>query len=298
MLNKFLSDLKTLLEKRNVKDVDDIIDYFNELINDRLENGEELEDIINSLGDVGDIAENFGDEPKNEVTKTIQPENENHVYTGIEKLKLENVTYDYQILPSNNNELTVEYEKDSSTYLTIKQKDDTLYIVQEFDNILKGLFSRGISINGKSLKATIYLPDSLIEAKIENVAGDFLIDNNTVSRIKLENVSGDIKLDNMTCDDIDVESVSGDILVKSLIVNNKTDMEIVSGDIIIEKIRCSYIKMESVSGDINITIDGKESDTNIHVEKLLSDKKTKVDSDRYLKVETVSGDIKYSFLNE
>lgn len=298
MLNKYLSDLKALLIERNVEDVDDIIDYFNEMIDDRMENGEQLEDIINSLGDVTSIAENFGEAPKKEVTRTVENTNETQTFKDINKFKLECVFYDCQILPSNNNEVTIEYERTSSTYLNIKQKGDTLIVSQEFDNVFKGLFNIGVKINSKSLKATIYLPNNLEEVKIENVSGDHTIKDNTFNKIRLENVSGDIKLDDINCNDIKLESVSGDILVNNLIVDNKTDMEIVSGDIIANNVRCSYIDLESVSGDITISVDGSEKDTNIHIEKLLSDTKTKVDSDKYLKAETVSGKIKYQFLND
>lgn len=296
MLNEYLLNLKNILQERNVKDVDDIIDYFNEMINDRLDNGESIDQIIESLGDVNELANNFA--PDQNIPTKVQSTNNNLKYLGIEKLKIENISYNYHIIPSNNDELSIEYDEDSSTNLSIKQIDNVLKIEQEYNNIMKGLFNRGFNFNNNNLKATIYLPKHISLFEFENVTGDLTLNNQTIDNIDIENVSGDIKLDDINCQKISLESVSGDVLINNIIVKEKTSLEIVSGDIKIDNIKCSKIKAESVSGDIDISIVGRKQDTNIQIEKLMHEEKHVADSDNYLKFESVTGDLKYSFLND
>ncbi len=72
---EFLSQLKKEIETLSAKDVDDVINYYNELIQDRIENGENEEDVIVSLGAIDIIANNILEEKKNTPkVETVKPE--------------------------------------------------------------------------------------------------------------------------------------------------------------------------------------------------------------------------------
>lgn len=61
---EFLSQLKKRINTLSGKDIDDVINYYNELIIDRVENGENEEDVIVSLGSLDMIASNILEEKK------------------------------------------------------------------------------------------------------------------------------------------------------------------------------------------------------------------------------------------
>ncbi len=72
---EFLSQLKKEIETLSAKDVDDVINYYNELIQDRIENGENEEDVIVSLGSIDIIANNILEEKKNTTkVEVVNPE--------------------------------------------------------------------------------------------------------------------------------------------------------------------------------------------------------------------------------
>ena len=52
MLEKYFEELRKELETRNAKDSQEILSYFEEIVNDHLDNGESEESIIASLGSV------------------------------------------------------------------------------------------------------------------------------------------------------------------------------------------------------------------------------------------------------
>ena len=51
MLEKYLEDLRVELDRREVDDREGILQYFEEIINDRIDNGESEEEIIKEIFD-------------------------------------------------------------------------------------------------------------------------------------------------------------------------------------------------------------------------------------------------------
>ena len=68
MLNEYLNELEKKLEERNVSERSEIRAYFEEIIKDRLDNNEDLETILNELGDPDAIVDEFVKEvPQQEI---------------------------------------------------------------------------------------------------------------------------------------------------------------------------------------------------------------------------------------
>jgi DUF4097 and DUF4098 domain-containing protein YvlB len=76
---------------------------------------------------------------------------------------------------------------------------------------------------------------------------------------------------------------------------DRCKLQSVSGDIRAEELESKEIRIETVSGDVQLLIRGQRSDTDVKVEKPLNETKTNVGGSRYLKIETVSGDISWDF---
>ncbi len=140
----------------------------------------------------------------------------------------------------------------------------------------------------------IYIPEvSLEEFKINVVSGDVVLEDITAAEFLLETVSGDIKIRELVAEKIRIDSTSGDIILKeytgnidagstsgdvSLVGgsdNEDLDASTVSGDIYIEQDAVSDMSTGSTSGDVRIRLPE--------------------DSQFYLGISTVAGDIKYDF---
>lgn len=57
--NEFVNKLRFQIRKFEKEEKEEIVNYYNELIDDRLDNGEKEEEIIESLGRVKDIVDNL-----------------------------------------------------------------------------------------------------------------------------------------------------------------------------------------------------------------------------------------------
>lgn len=61
---EFLNTLRQKLEDNNLNNIDDIISYYDELFEDKKEQGKRVKDIINELGDIDIIIDNIKNEQR------------------------------------------------------------------------------------------------------------------------------------------------------------------------------------------------------------------------------------------
>lgn len=317
MLDNYLIEFKKELEKRNIADPQDIIDFFHEMINDRIELGEDIQDILNSLGSPETLAQSIttdnkqsneikDDETKSEETKTFTEEK--HLeFENINKIKIELVSYGFEIYPSDNDKYIIEYNDTESTFLNIKNRDGVLKIEQEFPfssgrytfNNLSDFFKKGINVLGqwKGSTAKLYIPsDSLPNTYIETVSGLIKIDGVDLNVLNVEAVSGSIDINNISSSKLDCENVSGRTTIENAIIAEKTSVESVSGKISMKQIKCPIIKAESVSASVDVDIIGNQDDYDINISSLFNSNEKQGNGNCSLYIETVSGRANYNFI--
>jgi lia operon protein LiaG len=112
------------------------------------------------------------------------------------------------------------------------------------------------------------------QLNLMTVSGDIKIEELIAEKIRTSSTSGDIIVNDYT-GDMDANSTSGDISLTDGRENEDVDASTVSGDILIEQDAVSDMKLGSTSGDIRV--------------------KLPEDSQFYLDINTVSGDIKQDF---
>ncbi len=222
-------------------------------------------------------------------SKTFKPEE-------ISEIEVKLVSTDLNIIPTTKGEIIVHFYGEVSTNvnrsipeMVAYKTGDKLYVetLRKWDIIVFG-------INIERTTMDIYIPKIILEEfKIKLVSGDVIMEDITAAEFYLETVSGDIKIQKLAAEKIRISSISGDIILKeyagnidvgtisgniSLIGggdNEDIDVSAVSGDILIDQDSVSDMNIESTSGDVRI--------------------KLPEDSQFYLDISTVSGDIKYDF---
>jgi DUF4097 and DUF4098 domain-containing protein YvlB len=306
-LDIYLEELKRELEKRNIAEKDDILQYFEEMITDREESGEEIDSILSSLGEPCDVINSlYGAEEKEESAETEKEDtSKRYSFADVRSIKIENVTYDFCFHEDDVDEVTVVFNDDKYTTLNVECDNGRLKIEQEYAfkgitalfSSLTRLFSDSDKNNmAGRYRAEVFLPrNARLDLKMETVSGETRFTDIGIGDLKMETVSGDLELNGCNFDDCSVDSVSGNIEVHDLIVDEKFDVESVSGDLEIDGIRCEKIEIDTVSGDAEILIDGPKDDYNVKISKVLKDISTEGKRHSYLKVNTVSGTITYNF---
>lgn len=222
-------------------------------------------------------------------SKTFNPEE-------ISEIEVNLVSTDLNIIPTTKGEIIVHFYGEIST--NVRRNIPELVAYKTGDKLyVETLRSKDIIVFGINIERTtmdIYIPEiSLEEFKINGVSGDVILEDIEAVEFYLETVSGDIKIQELVAEKIRIGSISGDIIVKdytgnidagnisgdiSLIGgsdNEELDASTVSGDISIEQDAVSDMSIGSTSGDVRIRLPE--------------------DSQFYLDISTVSGDIKHDF---
>ena len=222
-------------------------------------------------------------------SKTFKPEE-------ISEIEVNLVSTDLNIIPTTKGEIEVHFYGEVST--NVKRNIPELVAYKTGDKLfVETLQSKDIIVFGINIERTtmdIYIPEIILEEfKINVVSGDVIMEDIETALLNIKTVSGDIKIEELAAEKIRAGSTSGDIIVRDYtgdidagstsgyislldgIDNEDVEASTVSGDIFIEQNAVSDMKLGSTSGDVRISLPE--------------------DSQFYLDISTVSGDIKHDF---
>ena len=309
MLNEYIEKLSKELEKRKIAEKDDIVQYFEEMITDRMESGEELEEILTSLGDASDIVNSlYGKQEtvsETQYRETTEKSSSRYLqFLDVRDIRIENVSYDICFHPSKDDNTVIEFNDDEYSTLKIRCDDHRLKIEQDYTikgigslfTSLSKIFSSGSFENRSKYHADIYLPKNAdLDLKIESTNGDLSFSETETGKCKIDSVNGDIELRNCVFEEIDLDSVNGDLAISDTTIEESFSVDNVTADIKADLLRCEDIDIDTVSGDIRLLIDGDKKDYDIRISKLMKDISYTGQRNASLKVDTVSGDISWDF---
>ena len=307
MLNEYLEMIEEQLDRRNINEdeKEDILQYIEEMITDRVENGESEDEVIASLGTADKLIDDlFPDTKVDYVEEEDLVRRRNISFADVKKIDIDSTNYDFSFAVSDDDRVYVEYDSDEYLSLDIRFEHGILKINQHnsiqgigylFTSLSKMFSKKGIS-SSRKYEAIINLPKYRdLKFDIDNVSGDMRFADISADEMKVDSVSGDLYFQSCDFAKLKIECVSGDIEMNDVTVEDKCKLQTVSGDIRAEELESKEIRMETVSGDVEVLIRGERSDTDVRVEKPLNETTSKVGGSRYLKIETVSGDINWDF---
>ena len=304
MLNEYLYQLRKELELLNVKDAAEITEYFAEIIDDRIDNGEDLESVLEKLGDPKTVAEGFKAEHTETATATDDKETVEMEFADVRKIDIDSVSYSYEFLPSDDGMFRIRYEKDKISSLSVSYKHGKVEIEQDYPefnlgNILQRWINRAKNGFSTPYQAWIYLPaDPVADLEIDTVSGNLVFKDVVLGETEINSVSGRIEMDETQLDSLDCDCVSGKMQMNDVSIKDALESECISGNIAIDRIRCGKIDIESVSGSIDISILGRREDTRVRVSSIRSSESYDGNGSSSLKIQTVSGKIRYDFLGD
>ncbi len=301
MIEEYLNRLKRALIKKGIPEADDIVQYFDEIIEDRIEQGEDLEEVLRDLGEPEQIVKAFGgnEETDKKEKHTDETDHTRSVYYGIRTIKITNTSYDFEILRSPDETTVFECESDDDTMMH-EQVGDTLNIEQDFPfygqgvNILQKMFHG--SFNGGDV--TLYVPDGCTML-MDNVSGDIEVQGLRLDQLNIDSVSGDLELEDVAAQNMKINTVSGDIEMDDIVVEETMKIDAVNGDYDGDRISCKNIIMNSVNGDIDIGLNARRDQVDVKATSLFHEKTSGGGHcDHKLRIDTVNGDISYHFLTD
>lgn len=304
MLNEYLDKLKKQLTLLKVADAEEITDYFAEIIEDRIDNGEDLECVLEKLGDPQTVAEGFMTEGIEKNDAVYDKENVELEFYDIRKIDIDTVSYSYEFLPSADDTFRISYEKDDDSSLIVSCDHGRIEIGQkcsEFSlvNVLRRWADRSKNGFSSSYHARIFLPQSYAtDLEIDNVSGNLTFRNVCLGDVEIDSVSGRIEMDMTEIESVECDSVSGRIEMSDVKIKEELEIDTTSGNVAIDRILCSEIDIDTVSANVDISILGRKEDADIDISGLSSGESYEGRGNISLSVSTVSGKVRYDFLGD
>lgn len=256
---EFMKQLDTKFDNLIHSDAKKLLEYYSELIDDKIEDGINEDKVISSLGNIDLIAKKLIEELNLSKSKknTNTTNNINNFY--IDSLKTcEFKVSDIELIniKVNYSDIIVEESYDENIYIEYKSEYNELLCENKsiyITDVYNDSDSSVMFISGDKIK--IKIPqNSNIDLKINSLSGDVsVIDIKNIKFISIHTINGDIEIENtMVTFKLNIISGSGDVLFKDNKVNT-FNVDTSSGDVnLIDSSFDNLVKLKSSSGDISV----------------------------------------------
>lgn len=287
---EFLTALAARLSGIPADDRQKSLEYYAEMIDDRIDDGLSEEEAVNAVGSMDAIVEEIlsGTSAKSTGT-TAQKMFEKTVYTVNDAFR--NIRVDAQCADiifdlSENGQNCVVCTQSGNQDFTVTVENGTLLVKQK--DRLK--WYQQILFRSTSTDATLYLTKTQFDSlHMSLVSGDVEIPAPfRFTNVSILTTSGDVDFDAAVEEALSVEAISGDITIDGVEAKTIT-CKTVSGDIDLEDCDAGIVKLSATSGDIDASLlTGKQ----FSVSSVTGDTEVPAGTDGGLcEASTVSGDV-------
>lgn len=262
----FLSELSRRLDGLNGNDLYRTLEYYAEMIDDRVEDGMSEEAAVAALGDLEAIArEIMQDAPARESAKREESdeadEPERQVFTGeLRRIRLDSRDADFVVRGEELPEGTCCVVENAQDMLC--RMEDGALTVSDSEN--DGGHTRFDTVSGKGRGSFRFSADSEggVRGLLNRIFSMHIVQGRPVTVLVPEHVrcemeihskSGDVQLENFALDgSVRADSFSGDLSAAHVSATGELAMKSTSGDVELSECRALRLTLKSTSGDIQL----------------------------------------------
>jgi hypothetical protein len=279
----FLSELGARLEDIPYREAMRVLNYYEEAIDDRIEDGMSEEDAVLAMGSVDDIAREIlgegtaeepagqPEEPAKSMAETVMEEERKHDRDGWIK-----VEYDIGKAAKESTALVVkEFEDGAVSAIVLNELSGDVEIVRSPDDLI-----HVESEDWRGLKSELGADGTLrIERERVRKHGRFLgisfdfdytpsgdvrllLPKGYAHPLTVRTLSGDVECSTVACGELTVNTTSGDVDIEAAAVDGKAVIATTNGDVEINRLVTESLDIATTNGDIEISgcmTDGKVS---------------------------------------
>lgn len=324
--NEFNEALRRKLGRLSEADRKSMLDYYNECINDRMDDGATEEEAIAALGSLDELAAAvLADMP---VTDLIPPaaqenyrsrratENEPQVIgEAFGSVDVELKSCDLRLVLSDDAQCRFAYDGSAKLgYPEIGVQRNRLVIrndpmdktwIDRITGWLEDSGERSLTVflprkDYENLRVHLDTGDCTLEAGLRFGAGDLRSRSGDVTceaafrdSLHIETTSGDVELGSLVCEgELIVQSANGD-LEAGVVRCGRLKVNTASGDLEIRDLACARAELRTVSGDLTVSDAAVDGDLRLHT--VSGDIGAGCQDARSVSIVTVSGDIEARF---
>lgn len=239
---EFLEALEERMKGYDDIDVKGTLEYFSEMIEDRVEGGMTEEEAVKNLGSIEDMLM----EIKKFLPAVVEGKD---VGSGFQSLWIEDSSSDITFYPSKDESAHIECMESETVAYDVYVEEDTLYIKRQKE---EKWYKRFLSFSLiKDVELKVYLPNLEYEnLRIHTNRGDVEVGGFHFKRAEIKNMAGDVRLEGiggeveLTCMAGDVKLIGGDY--------REIRAKLTAGDIKMQRGRAESVNIDCTNGDVKI----------------------------------------------
>lgn len=257
-------------------DAQNVLDYYGELIDDRMDEGLDEEAAVAALGSADELAAAvLADRPVTGlIQKYLQPRQETKnaardgdcwtVRDGFRSVSIRNRSADVRVERSPDADCRVTYEGEGANApREVVVENGTLCIRGERGaarqvrgSWVEKLFSRLETDFSMDERITLWLPGTDYESlRVSLMSGDFDLNSGfRIGDVVLKTVSGDVDVEGFSGGQMRIETASGDVKLEGAELSGELWVGAASGDVNGENLRCRAAILQTASGDLNLEL--------------------------------------------
>lgn len=305
---EYMKKLQEKLEQFNQGLQEEILEDYEQHFSEGLAMGKSEEEIIEELGNIEEMIQEFSEEDfKQEMIPAgaEQEQASEQAYSGAYRaIVADGMVADIELKESEDGRLYVHYENDDETlkqiyrfyqyerdgifYVGVKRKEET----EAAGAKRLVLFGRTIlsfqnaRMRGGDISLILEVPKGIPSVQVRTLSGDIEVRGLHVGELQVNTNSGDLEAENVKTDALEAGTTSGDLLLRET-KSGKLDIQTSSGDVELEKVDAESCVIKTGSGDVCIS--ALKGDT-VSVGTGSGDVELHAEAEEYT-VKTGSGDI-------
>lgn len=290
--NEFLKELKSHLSNISGDEQNIIIEYYSEIINDKLDDGQNEEEIISELGSPKKIAltvtkdyyerENQDYRKSTTINKNFRQAVKEYEYDGINSINIDIMNSDIILKASCNNNIKITYYTNECFPKTIENINGNITLKNvffPFKDTLKQIAKNFLYLWKKhNLKTIIEIPVECTNLKfnLHTSNAKIFIQNIKAEKLNIKTSNGKINTSNLYGNEIFLHTSNSNLTIKSTNAETVT-AETSNGKITVSDIvNTKFLKLVTLNGSITVnniyveTLETKTSNGKIHITDIKS----------------------------
>lgn len=250
---EFLDKLEAGLAGTNEEE--QVLEFYREMIADRVEDGMSEEEAVAQVGTVEEILASCVQ------SVTVVPRQNTEQTGEIRRVVIREREFDIQILPTEEPCYRLEGQ---DRYHEVSLENGTLRILRNKEPLPRRLFSN------QSGEMTLYLPRGCYESldittasgnmeiqqdfasvRVSGASSDITLSGTFGGRVDIQTASGDVELSGVFGDTLQVQTASGDVALHNVLADT-LEIHCASGDLDLNRVCGQTLVLGSKSGDMDL----------------------------------------------
>ena len=236
-------------------DGESVLEFYREMIADRMEDGMAEEEAVAQVGTVEEILANCVQ------SVTVVPRENGAQAAKIRRVVIQEREFDIHICPTQEPRYRLEGQ---DRYHEVRLEDGTLRILRNKEPLPRRLFS------SSSGEMTLYLPQGCYESldittasggmeiaqsfdsvRVSGASSDIALSGTFGGRVEIQTASGDVELGGIFGDALHVKTASGDVELNGRF-SQRVQIQTGSGEISVKEAGFGSVDLRTASGDIDL----------------------------------------------